>query len=72
MVHNYMDSDTTEPTNSVGPYWEQPGRRILDNHLVDIPNASEIVPGGFFNEQRVHFTGFSRFFCSANVSNFLS
>ncbi|KAG1870824.1 S-adenosyl-L-methionine-dependent methyltransferase [Suillus subluteus] len=38
----------TDPLNGIGPYWEQPGRRILDNHLIEVPEANEV---------RVFFTG---------------
>lgn len=57
MVHAYMDSDSSEPGTGIGSYWEQPGRRILDNHLQDIPDASKVVPERFSKERRVYFTG---------------
>ncbi|KAF9233621.1 S-adenosyl-L-methionine-dependent methyltransferase [Melanogaster broomeanus] len=47
----------TDPLNSVGPYWQQPGRSILDNHLVAIPSAEEVVPGAFKDFTRRYFTG---------------
>ncbi|KAG2360618.1 S-adenosyl-L-methionine-dependent methyltransferase [Suillus spraguei] len=46
-----------DPLNSVGPYWEQPGRSILDNHFVDVPEGNEVVPGAFSEFERVFFTG---------------
>ncbi|KAG2034793.1 S-adenosyl-L-methionine-dependent methyltransferase [Suillus americanus] len=46
-----------DPLNSVGPYWEQPGRLILDNHLIDVPEGNEVVPGAFSDFERVFFTG---------------
>ncbi|EPQ49742.1 S-adenosyl-L-methionine-dependent methyltransferase, partial [Gloeophyllum trabeum ATCC 11539] len=47
----------TDPVNSVGPYWEQPGRNRLVNHLLDIPPATEAMPDKFYDWQRVFFTG---------------
>ncbi|KAF8838278.1 S-adenosyl-L-methionine-dependent methyltransferase [Paxillus ammoniavirescens] len=47
----------TDPLNSVGPYWQQPGRSILDNHLIAVPNAEEAVPGAFKDFTRCYFTG---------------
>ncbi|KAG1779968.1 S-adenosyl-L-methionine-dependent methyltransferase [Suillus placidus] len=46
-----------DPLNSVGPYWEQPGRSILDNHLIEVPEGNEVVPGAFSDFERVFFTG---------------
>ena len=57
LIRDYMESSDSDPKTSIGRYWEQPGRRIVDNHLQDIPDASTIVPGGFSDEQRVYFTG---------------
>ena len=57
MVHDYMDSESSGLGTSIGPYWEQPGRRIVDNHLQAIPDASAVSPDNFSNEQRVYFTG---------------
>ncbi|KZS90140.1 S-adenosyl-L-methionine-dependent methyltransferase [Sistotremastrum niveocremeum HHB9708] len=31
----------TDPENTLGQYWQQPGRRILDNHFLDVPPPSE-------------------------------
>ncbi|KAG1817456.1 S-adenosyl-L-methionine-dependent methyltransferase [Suillus variegatus] len=47
----------TDPLNSVGPYWEQPGRLILDNHLIEVPDGNQVVPGAFSDSERVFFTG---------------
>ncbi|KAJ7180709.1 S-adenosyl-L-methionine-dependent methyltransferase [Mycena filopes] len=41
----------TDPKTSLGPHWE-PGRRILANHLQDIPD-----PRGWDDVTRVYFTG---------------
>ena len=48
-----------DPLHSVGPYWQQPGRSILENHLVQIPEGNEVVPGAFKDFERVFFTGSS-------------
>ncbi|KAG1899976.1 S-adenosyl-L-methionine-dependent methyltransferase [Suillus fuscotomentosus] len=54
-INAYVEG--TDPLNSVGQYWEQPGRSILDNHLIEVPDANEIVPGAFSDFERVFFTG---------------
>lgn len=50
-------SQGSDPVNSIGPYWEQPGRSIVDNHLQDIPDPSSVVSGAFEDFERVYFTG---------------
>ncbi|KAG9309711.1 S-adenosyl-L-methionine-dependent methyltransferase [Chiua virens] len=47
----------TDPHKSVGPYWQQPGRSILINHLVGIPDGNSVVPDAFEPFERVYFTG---------------
>ncbi|KAG9309712.1 S-adenosyl-L-methionine-dependent methyltransferase [Chiua virens] len=47
----------TDPRTSIGPYWQQPGRSILDGHLVAIPDANDVVPGSFSDVTRGYFTG---------------
>ncbi|KAG1779973.1 hypothetical protein EV702DRAFT_1194727 [Suillus placidus] len=44
-----------DPLNSVGPYWEQPGRSILDNHLIEVPEGNEVVPGVFSDFESDHY-----------------
>ena len=46
-----------DPLHSVGPYWQQPGRSILENHLVQIPEGNEVIPGAFKDFERAFFTG---------------
>ncbi|OBZ78374.1 Trans-aconitate 3-methyltransferase [Grifola frondosa] len=55
LIHAYMQG--ADPTTSLGPYWEQPGRAILDDHLLAIPDATQVVPGAFREFTRVFFTG---------------
>lgn len=50
-------SQGTDPATSLGPHWEQPGRRIVDNHLLEIPSASTVIPDAFHSEERVYFAG---------------
>jgi len=50
-------SQGADPANSLGPYWEQPGRKIVDNHLQDIPDPSSVVSGAFQDFERVYYTG---------------
>ncbi|KAG2151614.1 S-adenosyl-L-methionine-dependent methyltransferase [Suillus bovinus] len=54
-INAYVEG--TDPLNSIGPYWEQPGRSILDNHLIEVPDGNEVVPGALSNFERVFFTG---------------
>ncbi|KAF7370564.1 S-adenosyl-L-methionine-dependent methyltransferase [Mycena sanguinolenta] len=42
----------SDPATSIGPYWE-PGRRILNNHLLDI----QAPPSGWDDLTRAFFTG---------------
>ncbi|KAI0075590.1 S-adenosyl-L-methionine-dependent methyltransferase [Panus rudis PR-1116 ss-1] len=55
LIHAY--SKGSDPNTSVGPYWEQPGRNILDNHLLDIPEPNSVVPNAFKDFERVFFVG---------------
>ncbi|KDQ53965.1 hypothetical protein JAAARDRAFT_136509 [Jaapia argillacea MUCL 33604] len=47
----------TDLKSSLGPYWQQPGRSILANHLLDIPKATDVVPDKFTDWQHIFFTG---------------
>ncbi|GJJ12892.1 hypothetical protein Clacol_007138 [Clathrus columnatus] len=52
LIHEY--SKGSDPINSIGPYWEEPGRSILDNHYLDIPKA----PTEYFkNHEHIFWTG---------------
>ncbi|KIP09388.1 hypothetical protein PHLGIDRAFT_116482 [Phlebiopsis gigantea 11061_1 CR5-6] len=55
LIHAY--SQGSDPENSLGPYWERPGRTILDEHLVAIPDPEAVVPGQFMDFQRLYFSG---------------
>lgn len=50
-------SQGSDPSTSLGPHWEQPGRSIIDNHLREIPGASSVIPDAFSSEDRVYFVG---------------
>ncbi|KAG6370480.1 S-adenosyl-L-methionine-dependent methyltransferase [Boletus reticuloceps] len=47
----------TDPNASLGPYWQQPGRSVLNGHLIAIPEGKDVVPGAFEPLDRVYFTG---------------
>ncbi|KAH9940655.1 S-adenosyl-L-methionine-dependent methyltransferase [Amylocystis lapponica] len=47
-------SQSADTLTSIGPYWQQPGRSILDNHLQAIPDAPHPT---FSACERVYFTG---------------
>ncbi|EMD36616.1 hypothetical protein CERSUDRAFT_84797 [Gelatoporia subvermispora B] len=51
LIHAY--SRGSDPATSLGPHWEQPGRTVVDDHLVAIPDP----PAGFHDVERVYFTG---------------
>ena len=55
IINDYAQG--SDPTNSLGPYWERPGRTILDNHLVDVPDPVQALPSAFSAFERVFFTG---------------
>ncbi|KAF9261651.1 S-adenosyl-L-methionine-dependent methyltransferase [Marasmius fiardii PR-910] len=49
----------SDPDNSLGPHWQRPGRTILENHLIDVPDPKD-VPGAeslFAPIERIYFTG---------------
>jgi len=41
---------------SLGPYWEQPGRSIVEGLLRDVPAATEVSPGSFSEYRRTFFS----------------
>lgn len=41
---------------SLGPYWEQPGRSIVEGLLRDVPAATEVSPGSFSEFRRTFFS----------------
>jgi SAM-dependent methyltransferase len=47
-------SQGTDPKQSIGPYWERPGRTVLDNHLIDIKDPEG---AGWSQTKRIYFTG---------------
>jgi len=54
IIHQY--SQGSDPATSLGPHWERPGRTIVDNHLLDIPEPSQLVPDKFRDFERVFFS----------------
>ena len=55
LIKEYAQGD--DPLTSLGPHWQQPGRTILENHLVEVPAADAVVPGLFSDFERVFFIG---------------
>ncbi|KAK0449630.1 S-adenosyl-L-methionine-dependent methyltransferase [Desarmillaria tabescens] len=49
LITNYAQG--TDPATSIGPHWQRPGRTILENHLLDVPEPS------WGKMDRVFFTG---------------
>ncbi|KAI0343842.1 S-adenosyl-L-methionine-dependent methyltransferase [Trametopsis cervina] len=55
LINEYAQG--SDPLTSLGPHWERPGRTIVDEHLVAIPDPNEVVPDAFRDFERVYFTG---------------
>ena len=51
---DHYSTSKQDPTTSVGAYWQQPGRSILRNHLVEVPEPKREM---FEPLERVYFTG---------------
>ena len=48
----------SDPVTSVGPYFQRPGRTILERYLVDVPEPSAILGGDTsLQMHRVYFCG---------------
>ncbi|EPT02506.1 hypothetical protein FOMPIDRAFT_1118218 [Fomitopsis schrenkii] len=55
LIHEY--SQGTDPLQSLGPYWERPGRTILDEQLAAVPDPRVAhAPGAWADFERVYFT----------------
>lgn len=56
-----------DPVNSLGSYFERPGRTMLENHLLDVPSCESVLEktkgSKTLNESRVYFAGESRSVC---------
>jgi len=65
LITHYLQGTqgSTPPTSldSLGNYWERPGRTILERHLVDIPEPSDVLgPNSAYrmsDTDRVYFAG---------------
>jgi SAM-dependent methyltransferase len=57
MITHHFQNQQADPTTSLGPHFERPGRTILENHLIAVPDANAVVPGAFEATERVYFTG---------------
>jgi len=49
-------SNSPYSLDSPGPYWEQPGRSIVEGLLRDIPAATEVSPSSFSDFRRTFFS----------------
>ncbi|KAH9922130.1 S-adenosyl-L-methionine-dependent methyltransferase [Fomitopsis serialis] len=54
LIHEYCQG--TDPLHSVGPYWERPGRTIVDDHLQAIPDPRTLSAASWADFERVYFT----------------
>lgn len=57
LINEYAQG--SDPETSLGPHWERPGRTILDEHLVAVPDPETVAPGKFQDFERIYFTGTS-------------
>ncbi|KIK68537.1 hypothetical protein GYMLUDRAFT_237577 [Collybiopsis luxurians FD-317 M1] len=56
LITHYLQGN--DPDTSLGPYWERPGRTILERHLVDVPEPEQILGSGKLTDtDRVYFSG---------------
>ncbi|EIM83771.1 S-adenosyl-L-methionine-dependent methyltransferase [Stereum hirsutum FP-91666 SS1] len=44
LIHAYAQG--SDPATSLGPHWEQPGRRIVDGHLMGVPEPWVVTGAG--------------------------
>ncbi|GJJ12897.1 hypothetical protein Clacol_007143 [Clathrus columnatus] len=52
LIHEY--SKGSDPINSLGIYWEEPGRSIVDNHYLDIPKAPTETFSSLYTYHETH------------------
>ncbi|KAJ3842710.1 S-adenosyl-L-methionine-dependent methyltransferase [Lentinula raphanica] len=58
LITHYLQGK--DPDTSLGPYWERPGRTILERHLVDVPEPKQILgteSNLMADTDRVYFSG---------------
>ena len=60
-----QNSPIAQDAASLDCLWQQPGRRILDNHLLDVPDVKDVSLGKFAEFQWMFFTGWY-FFLNMN------
>ena len=66
-----ISSDSPSSLYSPGPYWEQPGRSIVEGILRDVPIATDVCPGAFSEFRRSFFSCTSLTTPYCNLSNLL-
>lgn len=52
LINAYSQGD-----DSLGPYWQQPGRRILDNHLQEVAFPTSKAGWDLASSRRIYFAG---------------
>ncbi|KAJ3899113.1 S-adenosyl-L-methionine-dependent methyltransferase [Lentinula edodes] len=57
LITHYLQGKN--PDTSLGPYWERPGRTILERHLVDVPEPKKVLGESvtLTDTDRVYFSG---------------
>jgi hypothetical protein len=50
----------SDPFTSLGPYFQRPGRTILERYLIDVPEPSDVLgDNALMDMKRVYFCGLS-------------
>jgi len=57
-----------DPATSLGPHWQRPGRTVLEEHLVKVPKATDVMPDSFTDWQHTFFTGMLSYFPDMVIS----
>lgn len=57
LITQYSQPQDADPRLSLGPHWQRPGRTILENHLLDVPDANQVFPEQFSDWERIFFVG---------------
>lgn len=57
LITEHFQNQKADSRASLGPHFERPGRTVLENHLIAVPDADAVVPGAFEATERVYFTG---------------
>ena len=60
LINDYAEGK--DPATSLGPHWQYPGHTVLEDHLVDVPKATDVMPDSYTDWQHTFFTGMLIYF----------